>query len=192
MDAYETIEKDGWKVEVFLDDDAQSPDTWDNLATFQHSTNYTFGEDLRREPERGWPVYIRALTLLDEDVAGALPVYIAEHGPQLSMWPTEAEHANGVLFTTHKRLNELCGEDAKYHTREWVEEALTGEAAVWRQYLEGDVWGYQVTMPDGSFADSCWGFYGVEYAIEEAKEALDACIDHEAREITKVDRITAL
>src|SRR4029077_4493400 len=165
MDAIETIEKDGWKVEVFLDQDAQSPDDWDNLATFVHTTDYTFGEPKTRRyyEDRRDGAYIRALSIFGDDVAGVLPVYIAEHGPQLSMWPTEAEHANGVLYTTHKRLNELCGEDPKYHAREWVEEALKGEAEVWRQYLEGDVWGYNVTRPDGSPDDSCWGFYGLEY-----------------------------
>ena len=192
MDAIETIEKDGWKVEVFPDLDATSPDDWDNLATFVHSTNYTFGEPMRHEPSRGWRNYIRALGIFGDDVAAVLPVRVEDYGSRgVTVYDSDAENANGVLYTTHKRLNELCGEDPQYHAREWVENALKGELEVWRQYMEGEVYGWAVTRPDGSDDDSCWGFYGLDYAVQEATEALDACIEHEAREVAKIERITA-
>lgn len=55
----------------------------------------------------------------------------------------------------------------------------------WRAYADGDVWGYSVeklthwTADDGQTrdtweeVDSCWGFYGREWAEEAAIEALD-------------------
>lgn len=194
MDPIETIEKDGWTLEIHLDLDAMSPDEWDNLATFVHTTDYTFGESLSRRytEDRRDGAYVRALSIFGDDVAAVLPVYIAEHGPQLSVWESDAENANGVLYTTHKRLNELCGEDAQYHDRAWALDALRGELKTWRQYLEGDVYGVVVKRPDGEVDESCWGFYGSEYAEDEGREMLDACIEAEARAIEQTNRITAL
>jgi len=39
----------------------------------------------------------------------------------------------------------------------------------WNQYLSGDVWGYIVQDSSEAELDSCWGFYGADYCIEEAK-----------------------
>lgn len=183
MDAIETIaETDGLTVKLYVDEDAQSPDSWDNLATFEHSSGYTFGETIG-EPERGWNVYIRALTLID-GAAAVLPVRLSDYGSSgIRTHETTPDDANAVLFTTHKRINELWGESPEYHDREWATNALRGELEVWNQYLDGDVYGYKVTDETGEHVDSCWGFYGFEYAKEEAREALEACVSqrHERR-----------
>ena len=39
----------------------------------------------------------------------------------------------------------------------------------WNQYLSGDVYGY-IVDDDGLNEDSCWGFYGLEYCEQQAKE----------------------
>jgi hypothetical protein len=194
MEAIETIEKDGWTVRVYQDVDAMSPDDWDNLATFSHTTDYSFGESLGRRSydDRRDGAYVRALAIFGDDVAGVLPVRIDEHGPQVSVYETSPDNANGVLYTTHKRVTELCGDQPEYHARGWVEEALRGELAVWRQYLEGDVWGYSVEGPSGEQGDSLWGMYGLDYATKEAGEALDDAIVEEAKTAAAVTQIMAL
>jgi hypothetical protein len=78
-------------------------------------------------------------------------------------------------------------------------DAIVGEdlMAEYRAYVEGDVWGYvvekrvtwhtdepvaDIDRPGGTYADrdswehvdSCWGFYGQDYAREAAAEALAA------------------
>ena len=196
MQPIEIIEQDGWTCEIHQDLDPQSPDDWDNLATFVHTTNYTFGESERgswdRFGDRTKEVFIRALSIFGDDVAAVLPVQITEHGPQVTVYEAEPDYANGVLYTTHKRLNELCGEDAQYHTREWALDALRGELKVWRQYLEGDVYGVVIKRPDGEDADSLWGMYGWEYVEAEGREMLAAEIAAEAEAIEQSNRITAL
>src|SRR5215475_11152549 len=129
MEPVETIEKDGWKVDVYPDYDAMSPDDWDTLATLAHVTDYTFGARYLRRgyDDRRDGAYVRALAIFGDDVAAVLPAQITEHGPQVSIYETDAENANAVLFTTHARINELCGDDPQYHTREWATEALRGE-----------------------------------------------------------------
>jgi len=194
MEALETIEQDGWTCDIFPDFEPQSPDEWDNLASFAHTTDYTFGESVGRRyaDDRRDGAYIRALAIFGKDIAGVLPAQITEHGPQVTIYESDAENANAVLYTTHKRVTELCGDDPKYHDREWVENALRGELAVWRQYLEGDVYGVVVKRPDGTVDESLWGCYGFDYAKEEAAEMLAAGIAHEARTVEEVSRIVAL
>lgn len=51
-----------------------------------------------------------------------------------------------------------------------LEEFLKSEVETYDQYLTGDVWGYSIEDEHGNHIDSCWGFYGQKYCIEEAKE----------------------
>ena len=40
----------------------------------------------------------------------------------------------------------------------------------WNDVLQGNVWGYDLTTPDGEHLDSCWGFVGdMEYCLSEAR-----------------------
>jgi hypothetical protein len=50
---------------------------------------------------------------------------------------------------------------------------LRGEVATYDQYLTGDIWGYQITNPDGEKEDSLCGLYGYDYALQEAKNMID-------------------
>lgn len=50
---------------------------------------------------------------------------------------------------------------------------LEGEVETYSQYINGEVYGY--TIKNGSDSDaieegSCWGFYGMGYCVEQAKE----------------------
>lgn len=44
-----------------------------------------------------------------------------------------------------------------------------GLIETWNQYLSGDVWGYNIEQ----FNDSCWGYYGYDTCLEEAKRIVD-------------------
>ncbi len=63
---------------------------------------------------------------------------------------------------------------------EWKTKASARKAALskveeWNQYLSGDVWGCIVEDENGTHLDSCWGFYGHEYAEQEGKQMLAHC-----------------
>lgn len=171
MEAIETITQDGVTASLYYDHDAASPDHWDTLATFIHSTEFIFGEPIS-EPERGWPVCIRSLTLFGEAVA-VLPVRVSDYGSSgLTMTESDAKNANGALYTTRKRVDELCGVSEEFHTEGFMLEALRSELEVWSQYAAGDVYGYVVEDSYGETVDSCWGFYGFEYAQGELARVL--------------------
>ena len=58
-----------------------------------------------------------------------------------------------------------------------IESYLENEIKTYNQYLQSDVYGYAITGPNSEDTlDSCWGFYGMEYCIAEAKSTVDYSI----------------
>lgn len=52
-----------------------------------------------------------------------------------------------------------------------------GEVGTYDQWLNNDIFGY--TVEKGDETDSCWGFYGREYCMEEAKSVVDYQVKQE-------------
>lgn len=61
-----------------------------------------------------------------------------------------------------------------------------GKVAEWNQYLSGDVWGCIVEDDEGNHLDSCWGFYGREYAEQEGQSMLAYCQKHSLAEANAI------
>ena len=80
----------------------------------------------------------------------------------------------GFILTTEKRVRELCGDDAKYRTAEFLAEAFDSEIKEYDQYLRGEVYGY-IVGEGTPFEESCWGFLGFGYVKEQANETAE-CI----------------
>ena len=72
-----------------------------------------------------------------------------------------SEWKNGELIKLGKRLTKKA--------RDLAFKALEQEVATYDQYLTGDVYGFVIEDSDGNDVDSCWGFFGLDYAIAEAK-----------------------
>lgn len=89
----------------------------------------------------------------------------------------------GYIYVSHRKLMKEYGlpsMDVPYvaegkvvasNLHEMGERVLEAEAKEYDQYLTGDVWGFEIEDEDGCHLDSCWGFYGLEYAEEEAMSA---------------------
>jgi hypothetical protein len=95
----------------------------------------------------------------------AVPVFYADYGSSGALlYATSANQANGVIWCT--------GEQIAYEwegDRETALRCLHGEITEMNQYLQGDVYGYMVTYDDVSI-ESCWGLYGYEHVMAEARE----------------------
>lgn len=66
-----------------------------------------------------------------------------------------------------------CAMDPKAltpQTRERVIACLKGEVETFGQYLSGDVYGVVIKTKGGKEIDSCWGFFGLDYTREQARE----------------------
>lgn len=53
------------------------------------------------------------------------------------------------------------------------------------RWMNGECYGYQLKNADDDDLDSCWGFIGMEYAMEEAKDAAEYYVKEEGARIVK-------
>lgn len=78
----------------------------------------------------------------------------------------------GYIYMTPATIAHEWGGD-----RQKAEACLDAEVNEYDQYIRGDVWGYTILGEDGEdmgrLDDSCWGFFGQEYCIEEAKQSAE-------------------
>lgn len=146
--AIETIERGIYKLEIFQDEDPLSPDDWDNVGGRQFISRRHIENDARE--------------------------LIRKYG---SFW-----------------YSEIQSQDREYRVyllpkKEWTKEGnprSTGQAYAdamatqWEQYCNGEVYGYVISVKTSGTCeceeweevDSCWGFYGDDHCMEEAKGML--------------------
>jgi hypothetical protein len=108
------------------------------------------------------------------DVIIGLPISIYEHNMySIKAWDQpcwDSENIDGWIYMPlDKARQEWSGTDEEIKTKALA--CLKAEVEEYDQYLQGDVWGYVIKKDDEEI-DSCWGFYGLEYAKECAKEAV--------------------
>ncbi len=150
----EAIEKNGYRLNIEIDQYPENPRQWDNLGTLY----------IPRPP--------RHCAMSDDgasaDEAAAapvvLPVYVMDHsGLAISEQPFGCPWDSwraGCLYVTKDKLVSEYGQDTP-ETREKAKNCLRGELQEYAEYVAGDVYGYTITrISDGEIMDSCWGFYG--------------------------------
>lgn len=179
-------ERDGFVATVYYDQDAESPEAWTQVGALAYrirgaSVN---GETLPHADY--WPL----TRDMAPDHVAILPVraWDDRNGTELRVADTWDE-ADGWIYATAESVAETMGTTA---TGEQIRAALEQELEEWQRWAQGDVYGVVVTGPDGETVDSCWGFYGHEYALEEAARMLDDAIETEREEAAKVARIMAV
>jgi len=157
---------------------------------------------LERAEERG--IYDPTKNMVDYEKAIAdaferthilLPCYLYDHGGITMSCSSFSDQWDsgmvGFIYCTKAKAVEEWGRaNCTANVIEKAKNYLKGEVTVYDQYLTGDVWGYQVKDPDGEDQDSCWGFYGDEYAKEEGRAAGEVCI--EAARHKRQDRLKTL
>ena len=187
MDAVKTIEHNGKVIEIHTDEDPINPRTdfehADTMVCLHRRYNLGDKHDYRTEDFSGWGA-IEEQILKDNDVVEILPLYMYDHsGITIATTPFSCPWDSGQIgfvFITKEKARECwmvkrIGKKvrAKVHTY------LLAAVQEYDQFLTGDIYGYVIKAKDkdgeeGEELDSCWGFYGMEYAIEQAKEAADA------------------
>lgn len=177
IDTYEQVTPLGTFVcKLYQDTDPMSPNDWDNLASIAYSEDVDYNIGNSSLPAASWHSDIRAsCKLLGLRRIPYVAVRFEDYGSSGAMLLVEddPEDANGVFWAdpeTAAKLGVPPGDERRQ---------LLGEIEVWRQYLQGDVYGYVVESPEGRVLDSCWGFYGYEYAQSEAADALRASVEYE-------------
>jgi hypothetical protein len=101
-----------------------------------------------------------------------LPLYLLDHsGISMSTGsfndPWDSGQVGFIFVSVADAKKEWGWKVLTEKRRRHIEDILRGEVETYDQYLTGDVYGYILEGPDGEELDSCWGFFGEEYAIEE-------------------------
>ena len=188
MESIKTIEKDGFKAEIFTDDDPFNPrEECDHLGKMVcFHKRYNLGDDtnIKSDDFNGWEeleTYIRQ----ELKAAVVLPIYMYDHsGITINTTgfscPWDSGQV-GFIYATRdiiKKEYELK-RNINPKTIQKVKDVLEAEVREYDQYITGEVYRIEITGKDGEVIDSCSGFYGMKYAEEQANEMLDLNIFHE-------------
>ena len=181
----ESIKHNGFTIEIHADEDAESPrDNCDNLGkVFCFHDKYNLGDknDYDSNQFSSWDELEKAIEKDFRPVV-ILPVYMMDHSSlSISTDPTwfQACDSQGwdwgqIGFAFVSREDALKEHNAKRLSpkiKKESERILQSEVDEWGKYINGEVYGYIVKDEEGEEVDSCWGFIGYDYVIEEAKQS---------------------
>lgn len=184
----EETEKVGeYLIEIIQDENPESPRAWDNFGKMVcFHRRYDLGDKHNYKSDNfdGWEDLKQHL-IDNEDAAVVLPLYLYDHsGITMSTTPFGDILDSGQvgwIYCTKKELEELADTRSGQPVEERAAVLLKGEAETYDQYLRGDIYGYRIsklsTFDQGheheEELDSCWGYYGTESCMEEAKTIVE-------------------
>lgn len=197
-DEVERFEVGQFTVSIVYDTaPSDSPRDWDNVGTMVcwHS-RYNLGDEQPDYSQREFAIRLMQLREYEKHrkwVPDELPDahverYINKHFYVLELYLHD--HGGMELFAdTSDEFTVPQGGEVGwiYMSKEDAEReglpdplaTLRSEVEVYSQYLNGEVYGYEVREKcdkcghDGDVVDSCWGFYGLEFCKEQAREAAE-------------------
>lgn len=168
----------GYDIELIQScDGSDDPRLWDNIGTMVcFHRRYDLGDetDLRASQFYGW-ADLRAH--LEKDEVVVLPLFMHDHsGITINTTGFECRYDSGqigYIYVSKEDLREIYGwKRVSPQREERVKELLRGEVKTYDQYLNGDVWGYEI-YKDGQHIDGCHGHFGREHCEDEAKKVVD-------------------
>jgi hypothetical protein len=180
-DAVEVIKgnghQKGYTATLYYDSEPESPADWDNLGviTYNKSSRYVLGyegvdsdedAEIARKVESGEYIGIPVYAY----VHSGATICAGYRNPFNCEW--DSGRSGWVYVSRADALKEVGGTKMSKKKRETIERILRGQVDTFATYLEGQVYGIVITDPDGEEVDSCWGFYGFDYAKEEAEHML--------------------
>lgn len=168
-----------WLVaRIYQDPHPPSPAEWDNLGEIAYLSKSrevlgTKAVSVEQMDEIGRKVR-------DGEYIG-IPVWAYVHSGATiqAAWenpfscPWDSGRSGWVYTTREKVLKEYGRKRMSPELRAKVHEILRGEVETFDQYLQGDVYGYEIVdTRDAEVIESCWGVYGHDDVVQEAERVL--------------------
>jgi hypothetical protein len=185
-------------IKIYQDEDTESPRMWDNLGTmicFHGRYNLGDKHDYNHNDYSGWEEQKEDI-MKKENVCVILPLYLYDHsGITMSTSPFGCQWDSGqvgwICVSKEKVRKEYNVKRITKDIIEKVTNVLEGEVKTYDQYLTGDVYGYMIFKVDTcdkgceheEHVDSCWGYYGQEECMNEAKGILEYHIEKQGESI---------
>lgn len=200
----ETIEYKGFNINTFYDDCPYCPREDDNLGTMACFHNrYTLGDKVEFSTDdfNGWDEMEKHI----RNKLGAVvcfPLYLYDHSQQsisTESFCGRAVHAEwdsgriGFIYATKEdiRKNWVVKRVSKKLLKD-TERILKSEVATYDQYIQGNVFGFNIEDAEGNRIDSCGGYIGEDYydnMVAEAKSTLDYHIKELKKEISTASNL---
>lgn len=186
----------GYRIEIVIDHDAENPrKDFDNPSTMYclHG-KYNLGDEhnysnpnelLNAMLQSADPDTPETDEMRPEDLPHTfpivyLPLYLYDHsGITMSTRPFSCPWDSGqvgYIFITHEDAQKHYGIDPESEDfKKEVEDRLRFEVSIYDCYLRGEVCGFRIFEDDEAEdeVDSCYGFYGEDYCLQNAKESVD-------------------
>jgi len=176
MEIAKTINHKGFDINIYYDENCQTPDSWGDENVFlvnYHNDFYVKRDEIITEEEvKNW--YAGEKIEQQKDYHIFTLSMLSHSGIWLSLensFPSDC----GGWDTSHIGIVLVSKKEAR--TKKKAEKIARGLIEEWNDNLSGNVYGY-IIEDLNIVDDSCWGFYGdIEKSgiIEEAK----GIIDHE-------------
>jgi len=111
------------------------------------------------------------------------PLYLFDHsGITISLSPFTCPWDSGqvgyVLVEKEKAIREFGKKKLTKQARDKVYRCIQGEVTTYDQYLSGEVYGYEIE----DAGESCWGFYGQDKCMAEARSVVDYIVRRKIKE----------
>ena len=179
MEVIEEIKfKNGLTGQLHYDTDPMNPrHEWDHQGTMVcFHRNYELGDKNHRFKQSDYGSWAELEQGIKDEVGPCviLPLYLYDHsGITISTEPFGCPWDSGkvgFIYISWDKAKYEHGWKRRSRTRELkLREWLKGEVEEYDMYLTGQVYGYTLEDEDGEQLDSCWGFFGLEYAEEELR-----------------------
>jgi hypothetical protein len=199
MDIIKTKTIGKYRIDIEPYIDPESPREDDNLGTMIcfHS-RYNLGDkhNYDHRDYNGWEEMKYAIIKKD-DVAIILPLYLYDHsGITMNTTGFSCRWDSGqvgFIFISKEKIREEYG--VKKITKKLIEKIKTyliNEVNTYDQYLRGDVYGFRITELDENGedvkeVDSCWGYYGIDFSMEEAESVANHMIKNDKQGQLELD-----
>ena len=173
-----------YEIKTVQDFDPESPRDWDNLGTMALFHNqYGLGDKdhgFSSSSYHSWDE-MEADICRKKDIAVILPVYMYDHsGITINTTgfscPWDSGQVGFIWISKDEARKEYGWKVVNQKRKDELKKYLVSEVNTYDLYLNGEVYGYEVTDSEGKHIDSCYGFYGdpeESGLMEQAKSAVD-------------------
>ena len=164
-----------YKLTIDYDPDPQNPREWDNAATMwcaHNRYNLVGGVPLDTSSYDSWD---EALASIDHVVV--LPLYLYDHsGITMRTTPFSCRWDSGqvgwITMSKEQILNTYGGKRLTAKKKQQALALMRSEVETYDNYLNGEVFEYNIIDADGEIVESCGGYYDRESVVADGKQAL--------------------
>ena len=186
----ETTKYKGLTIRLEQDQDCTNPLEYAEGVFITHRKNAKscYGNTpLDQEAHEDIARQIQAGTLI------GLPVYVYQHGNVIITaaetnpfeCPWDSGQSGYVYVTKKTALDWQGGKVLTAKKREATLDSLRSVVSEYSKWCNGECYGYIIKDSAGEDLDSCWGFIGYDYAMQEAESAAEHCLIAQARELVE-------